>query len=139
MAYTVAPMTSVERAVMALLVSKLPALGSSDARVGGDFGFYPATMDFYIRIDRVPGGRTDRHEGDTVVDIEVFSQDYALAESASFAIEALMLGYPHTVMVGDQKVVFDDVFQNSGVADLPWDDDSTYRLGATYVITARRR
>lgn len=133
------PFSSMERALMALLVRDLPQLEESDLRVGGDFDFQPATMNFYIRIDKVPGGRADIHEGTFVFDVEVFSQDYLLAESVAFAIETLALGYPHVVEVEDRKVVFDDVTQNVGVADLPWEDDSTYRLGATYVITARRR
>ena len=31
------------------------------------------------------------------------------------------------------------VFQNVGVFELPWEDDTVNRLGATYVIIARRR
>jgi len=141
---TMKPFSSVERALQALIltqglvvddvVTPVPA-----ERVGGDFRFDPATMPWYIRIDKVPGGSSDRLQGDFVIDLEVFGQDYALVESVAFALEALVLGYPHVVEVDDRKVVFDDVTENAGPADFPWDDDSTYRLGATYVITARRR
>lgn len=133
------PFTSMERALMTLLVRDFEGLEGSDARVGGDFAFDPASMDWYIRIDKVPGGRSDRFGGTFIIDLEVFSQSYATAESVSFALEALVLRYPHVVEVDGRKVVFDEVSQNVGVADLPWGADNVYRLGATYVITARRR
>lgn len=149
MSQTMSPFSSMERAVMQLLLDKfaydpdteLHTGGDPlpDAQVGGDFGYDPGAMPWYIRIDKVPGGSSDRMQGDFVLDLEVFGSDYLLTESVAFALEALVLGYPHVVEVGDRKVVFDDVTQNVGVADLPWEDDSTYRLGATYVITARRR
>ena len=132
------PLTSMERAILALLVERLPELEGSDVQVGGDFAFDPTTMDFYIRIDRIPGGSANRLEGSFVVDIEVFSRDYLRAESLALSVEALVLGYRGGVRVGDRKVVIDTVTQNVGVADLPWEDEGTARLGATYVITARR-
>lgn len=144
MAQTMKPFTSIERAMMTLIVDCGLVINGDptpvpEAQVGGDFGFDPESMPWYIRIDKVPGGSSDRLQGDFVLDLEVFGQDYLLTESVAFALEALVLGYPHVVEVEDRKVVFDDVTQNVGPADLPWEDDSTYRLGATYVITARRR
>lgn len=144
MSQTMKPFSSIEIAMMALierdgLVVDGVDTPVPDPQVGGDFAYDPETMPWYIRIDKVPGGSSDRLQGDFVLDLEVFGADYLLTESVAFALEALVLGYPHVVEVGDRKVVFDDVTQNSGVADLPWEDDSTYRLGATYVITARRR
>lgn len=135
------PFTSMERALMQLLLNKLLIDGAALApeRVGGDFAYDPEAMDWYIRIDRVPGGNTNWLEGDFVIDVEVFAREYLVAENVAFAIEALALGYPHVIEVDDRKVVFDEVSQNMGVSDLPWEDDSVYRLGATYVITARRR
>lgn len=135
---TVKPFSRIERSLLLLLVQKYPGLEGSDAWVGGDFAYDAATMPWYIRIDKVPGGATDRLEGDFIIDLEVFSNDYDQAESVAFDLEALALGYPHVVEVDGRRVVFDSVVQNVGVADLPWEDDSTYRLGATYVITARR-
>lgn len=143
MSQNLTPRTSVEQAVLALLMREVvfegEALSSHPARVGGDFPGPELVDPWYIRIDRVPGGRFGRIQGYDVVDLEVFSTDYARAESLAFALEALALGYPHVVEVGDRKVVLDSVSQNVGVADLPWEDDSVYRLGATFAITARRR
>jgi hypothetical protein len=138
------PQTSMERAVLALLERDFVTrdgvrLADHPERVGSDFAFVRGTTPWFIRIDRIPGGNSGRIEGRTVIDLEVFSDDYLLAESVAFDLEALALGYPHVVEVEGRKVVFDDVTQNVGVADLPWEDDSVYRLGATYVITARRR
>lgn len=143
MSQVLQPQSSLERALMALLLRDFEHNGERLAdhpeRVGGDLAYDAAAMPWFIRIDRVPGGSAGRLEGRTVIDLEVFSGDYLLAESVAFDLEALALGYPHVVEVEGRKVVFDDVTQNVGVADLPWEDDSVYRLGATYVITARRR
>ena len=131
---------SIERAVKAFLLQRYQPLidlgADADARVGGDLAFEPATG-WYIRIDKV-GGSSDRFEGDFVVDIEVFGANYLETESHALDIEALFLGYPHVVEVEDRMVVFDRVSQNTLPDELPWEDDEVTRLGATYVITARR-
>lgn len=129
---------SVERAVLALLQDVAVETTVTSDMIGGDFSFDPATQAFYIQISRVPGGRGGQIQGDTLVDVDVFSSDYNIADSVAFAIEALLLGYPHVVEVDDRKVVLDSVYQNLGPSELPWDDDSTYRIGSTYSITVRR-
>ena len=99
---------------------------------------YDKALPFYIRIDQLPG-RSDQLGGFFVFDVEVFAQaDSGVAESVAGHLEALLLGYPHVVEVDDEKLVFDRVTQNTGPHELPWEDDGTDRLGATYVITARR-
>lgn len=108
-----------------------------DAAVGGDLS-YEKGMDFYIRIDKVASS-ADRFEGAYTVDVEVFGRNYLETESRALDIEALLLGYPHVVEVEGRTWVFDEVSQNSGPDELPWDDDEVSRLGATYVIIARRR
>ena len=140
---TIRPFASIDRALLALLVAQPLQIDDTttavpEAQVGGDFAYQP-TMPWYIRIDKVPGGSSDRFGGQFIVDIEVFAADYLLAESVAFAIEALLLGYPHVVEVDGRKVVIDDVSQNASPAELPWEDDSVSRLGSTYVLTARRR
>jgi hypothetical protein len=125
---------------MALLVRDYAPLSGLDERVGGEMPGALEPTDWYIRIDRVPGGRTDSFEGTFVVDVEVFSQDYLNAERIASDIEGLLLAHGYHVVIADGKRwVLDDVFQNTGVADLPWSgDDDTYRLAATYAFTARR-
>lgn len=139
MATPVHPFGSIERALIALLARDLPHLDGTDSRVGTEFPRDLAPEDFAIRIDRVASS-TDSFSGDFTVDLEVFSQDYLKAEGISLDIEALMLAHGYHVVITDgRRWVFDDVSQNDGVADLPWDgDDDTYRLGATYVLTSRR-
>jgi len=129
---------AIELALLALLVRDLDVLEGSEVRVGGDF---PTSVDdFYIRIDKVPGGGNTSFEGDFLVDIEVFSEDYLRAEDISEDIEVLMLAHGVTsVVAGDQKWVFDGIFQNRGIADLDWDGgDDTHRLSASYSFTVRR-
>lgn len=134
---TVKPFTSVERAVLALFERDYTEV-PGDPRVGGNFPGEVAADDYFIEIDKV-GGRSDRFEGDFVLDIGVYSGSYSLAESVAFELEALLLRYPHVVEVDGKKVIFDYVEQNQVPAEAPWDDDAVHRLLATYVITARRR
>jgi hypothetical protein len=151
MSNTIPKGISIEPAVVAFLLANYAPLAPAqqawaatqppeghESLIGGDMAFLPA-MPFYIRVDKVPGSRADRFGGDYIVDVEVFSVNYLDAESRSLDIEALLLGYPHVVEVGERKVLFDEVSQNTGPDELPWEDDEVSRLGATYVITARRR
>lgn len=135
MTQTLQPFGSIERAVLAFLEASYAPLGGHPERVGGDL---PGELsELYVRIDRV-FGRADTFEGSFTVDIEVFHPSYDEAENAAMDIEALVLGYPHVVKVGDRTVVFDRVTENQGPSEVPWDDDNVHRLLATYVITARR-
>lgn len=134
----IAKLGSIERALMALFVRDLDALGGSDARVGAD---WPREIDdFYIRIDRAAGGRSSSFEGDFIVDLDVFSEDYLRAEDISEDIEVLLLAHGIVSVVSDdRKWTFDGIFQNRGITDLPWDgDDDTHRLSSTYAFTVRR-
>jgi hypothetical protein len=138
MATTVTPFGSVELALKDLLVRDYAPLTNLDERIGGEF---PGTIDqWYIRIDKVPGGSTNSFEGDFILDIDVFSDDYLNADKIAHDIEAVLLahGY-HVVISAGKRWVFDDVFQNIGVSDRPWDgDDDVFRMSATYTLTARR-
>lgn len=138
MSTPVAKLGSVERALMALFVRDLDVLEGSDVRVGGDWP--RETDDFYIRIDRGPGGRTTSFEGDYLVDIDVFSSDYLRAEDIAEDIEVLLLAHGIVSVTSDERRwVFDGIFQNRGITDLPWDgDDDTHRLSASYAFTVRR-
>lgn len=138
MTNTLTSLPSVERAVLVLLQDVAAPSAVTEDMIGGDFNFKPETMAFYIRVARAPGGRGSRLQGDVLIDIDVFALDYGTADSVALALEALLLGYPHVVEVDDRKVVLDNVYQNVGPSELPWDDDSTYRIGSTYSITVRR-
>lgn len=108
-----------------------------DARVGGDLSF--TTGDgWYIRVGEVIPS-SDRIGGSFTFDLEIFGDDYLDTDSRASRLDALVLGYPHVVEVEDRTWVFDTVSQNTGPRELPWEDDEVTRLGATYVITARRR
>lgn len=139
---TVKPWGPWERAVLELFVAGYDAMPDDRtqalARVGGNFD-YDDSIPWYIRIDKVFSQST-RLEGAFTVDVEVFAPaDGNDAESVSNDLEALLLGYPHVVRVDDETFIFDRVYQNAGPDDLPWEDEAVTRLGATYVITARRR
>jgi hypothetical protein len=132
---------SIELAVKTLLTTsydELVALGpDADARVGGDFDFSTGGG-WYIRLGLVDS-RSDRFGGSFTFDLETWGDDYLDSESRANRLDALVLGYPHVVEVDGSTWVFDTVSQNTGPRELPWEDDAVTRLGATYVITARRR
>lgn len=133
---------SFERGVKNLLLEHFPDIADlpvdeQDGRVGGDFAFQSG-QGWYIRIGLVTGA-SDRIGGDFVFDLETWGDDFLETESRANRLDALVLGYPHVVEVDDRKWVFDSVSQNTGPRELPWGDDAVTRMGATYVITARRR
>lgn len=133
----VAPRFSIPRALLALFDRDLAAVVGHPERVGG---IPPEDPDpLYVEISRVPGGRWDEVQGYDVVDIDVYSRDFSQADSTAYAVEALLLTGPHSVELDGGVVVLDRAKQNIGPSERPWDDTSVYRVGATYVITARRR
>lgn len=131
------PFISPERALAAVVREALGLAPTSPA-VGGDMLGDLGGMPWYVRIDKVPGGRSDRLQGDFVIDLEVYHPNYLAGESLAFSIEAFLLGYPHVVVVDGQTVVIDSIQQNAGPAEIPWDDPNVTRFLATYVITIRR-
>lgn len=129
------PFSPIERTALALIERDFEPVRDHPGRVGGDL---PGSLsELYVRLEKV-GGRSDRFEGDFILDVECFHPDYSSAENAALALEALLLGYPHVVEVNGRRVVLDEVQQNQGPSETHWDDDSVHRLLATYVITARR-
>lgn len=105
-----------------------PALG----HVGGDLAYSGDPL--YVWLSLISGGATDQIEGDWVVDIDVFAPTYGDAMRAALDIEALLVGPRHRTSV----MRLDNCYQNEGPAERPWDDDTVYRVGATYSFTARR-
>lgn len=121
----------IEKAVKQLVLELMP---DSNGKVGGDLSYSPS-QGFYIWIGQVPGaGRTDRVDGSWAVDISVFANSYAAAMQRALSLEALLIG----PLRSTQSMRFDNVFQNTSPHELPWDDESVYRVSATYVFTARR-
>ncbi len=125
------PFPMVEMAVKELVETKYtPAEG----KVGGDADFAPG-VDLYVMLNLVPGGSADQIEGEFILDIDCFSSTYAGAMNAALALEAALVGPRHVTSV----MRLDNCYENVGPAERPWDDESTYRVGATYVFTARRQ
>lgn len=123
------PFPMIEKAVRELVERYDPA----DGKTGGDPDFTPP-VDLFVMISLVPGGSTTEVEGDWIVDIDVFGSSYASAMQHALALEP--------VLIGSRKVTstlrIDNCYQNQGPAERPWDDENTYRIGATYAFTARR-
>lgn len=120
----------IELAVKDLLETKID---DAEGNVGGDLA-YDGTADFYIWFGLVPGGRTDEIYGEWILDIDVLSGSYADSMNKCLEIEAKLIGSRYST----ETMRIDTVVQNQGPAERPWDDDTAYRVGATYVFTARR-
>lgn len=124
------PFGMIELAVKELIETKYePAQG----KVGGDLA-YEAGQDLYVWIGLVPGGSTTQIDGQWTVDIDCFGPDYASAMRAALDLEAVLVGPRHVTSV----MRLDNCYQNMGPSERPWDDESVFRIGATYVFTARR-
>lgn len=132
----VKPFAPMERALRDLIRRDLTEVAGSPRAVGRDLPDSKLNG-LYIRLERVAGS-AGRIEGDFVFDVETFHPNYSKAESAASALGALLLAYPHTLLLDDRRVTFDSVTENQGPSEIPWDDDNVHRLLATYVITARR-
>lgn len=125
------PFPLIEVAVKDVIEQKYPL---SDGKVGGDLS-YESGQDLYVFVGLVPGsGSTDETTGEWAVDIEVFAPSYASAMTHSLALEALLLPGRHAT----SSMILDNVYQNTSPSERPWDDDSVFRVGATYVFTGRR-
>lgn len=121
----------IEKAVKALIETLMP---DAEGKVGGDLS-YTSAQDFYIWIGLVPGGgNTDRIEGTWALDIDVFGTSYTATMQRALDLEALLVGPRHVT----ETLRIDNVYQNSSPFEGPWDDDTVYRISATYVFTARR-
>lgn len=124
------PFALVERALKELIEAKYePARG----KVGGDPS-YVTGQDLFVWVALVPGGATDQVYGDWTVDIDVLAPTYGGAMTAALDLEAALVGPRHVTSV----MRLDNCYQNEGPAPRPWDDETVYRIGATYVFTARR-
>lgn len=123
------PFPMVEKAVKEIIERYEPA----DGKVGRDPNF-DSDVDIYVMLDLVPGGSTTQLNGEWVLDIDVFSTTYNVAMGHALALEALLVRPRHVTTV----IRLDNCYENLGPAERPWDDDGVYRVGATYVFTARR-
>jgi hypothetical protein len=124
------PFKLIEQAVKELIVTEYaPPSGA----VGGDPSYAPGD-DLFIWISLIPGGSTDQVYGEWNLDIDTFAPTYGDSMRHSLALEAILVGPKHQTSV----MRIDNVYQNEGPAERPWDDESMVRIGATYVFTARR-
>lgn len=121
----------IEVGVKDLIVASMPEAANL---IGGDLS-YDEGDDFYIFIGMV-SGFTFETGGEWTLDIDVFDSTYGQAMRRCLALESILLkpGGWRT-----PKMRIDRVTQNQAPSERPnWDDDSSYRVGATYTFTARR-
>jgi len=135
MTSSLTPFAMIEVAVMELIEALMPE--ASGDRIGGGLS-YDAGDDFYVYVGMVPGSASaDATAGSWAVDVDVFDSTYGQAMRRALALEALLLT-PGGKVTPSMRI--DRVTENEGPSERPWDDDdSAYRVGATYVFTARRR
>lgn len=125
------PFPMIEMALKELIEGKYePAEG----RVGGDLSHTPGSG-LYVWISLLPVGAATETDGTFVLDIDCFDDSYAAAMTHALALEPVLLARRHVTSV----MRLDQTTQNTGPAERPWDDDNSFRVGATYVFTARRQ
>lgn len=130
---TIQPFPSIEKALKWVIESNYP---EANGHVGGDLQGIPVDGSIYVWLGLVPGGGVnDRTSGQWTVDVDVFARDYNSAMMHASGIEVMLLESPHRT----DEIIIDSVFQNQSPVERPWDDDNVYRVGATYVLTARRK
>jgi hypothetical protein len=120
----------VEMALKELIEAKYPA---ADGKVGGDLSYSPGDG-LYVWIGLIAGGQTTETSGEWIVDIDCFGDTYASAMTHALAIEAKLHERRHVT----STMRLDNTYQNAGPAERFWDDDKVFRIGATYIFTARR-
>ena len=124
------PFPSIEQAVKDLISLTYPPAAN---KIGGDYRFQ-AGQDLYVWLSLVPGGSTDRVNGTWTLDVDIFGATYGGTMAHALALEAAILG----PLRPTATMVIDNVYQNIAPSQRPWEDDSVFRIGATYVFTARR-
>ena len=125
------PFPMIELALKELIVDRYPA---AENKLGGDLS-YERGQGLYVWYGLVPGGSSSQTEGEWIVDIDTFADSYGAAMQASLALEAGLLSpsYARTSLLR-----IDSITQNESPSERPWDDEAVFRVGATYVFTARR-
>lgn len=122
------PFPMIELAVKELLESAF----SPAVEVGGHLSY--DGLEPYVWFGLVPGGRTTQLDGEWILDIDCFARSYADAMTSALALEALLIGPRRSTSV----LRLDRCDQNEAPVERPWDDETAFRVGATYVFTARR-
>lgn len=129
---SIQPFPLIEKAVKQVIETQYPIAAG---KTGGDPA-YAVGDGIYVWISLVPGaGSTDENGGQWTIDIDVFGDSYGEPMGHALALEALLLRGRFTT----DEMIIDNVFQNTGPFEGPWDDDAVFRISSTYVFTARRR
>lgn len=127
------PFPMIETSLKEFIETKYPP---AEGKVGGDPS-YAVGDDFFVWISMVPGsGRTDEIEGSWAIDIEVFAPTYGAAMTISLALEAHLLVARR--FKADNGLIIDSIEQNTAPGESPWEDNGTFLVGGTYVVSARR-
>ena len=123
-----APFPLVESAVKELIETKYPAAINN---IGGDLSYDGDPL--YVMI-ALTGGSSDQVYGEWVLDVDCFAPSYVEARQHALLIEAALLGPRHVTSV----MRLDNCTQNESPVERPWNIEDQFRVGATYVFTARR-
>ena len=134
------PYPDIEVAVMDWLLESFPQLEALedgqprvDDRTPANLQDLLLDSGIFARISLVTG-EDDTVTDYSVVDIDVFADSRATAYASSEEIRARFSGRSHRV----GNVVLDRVRTEEKPRRLPWQDENTWRYGATYRISARR-
>ena len=122
------PFPLVEKAVKELIETKYPAAANN---IGGDLAYDGDELYVYINLMT---GSSDQLGGEWVLDIDCFAPSYIEARQHALLIESVLLGPRHVT----STMRLDNCTQNESPVERPWNVEDQFRVGATYVFTARR-
>jgi hypothetical protein len=122
------PFPMVELAVKELIETNYPAAVNN---IGGDMSYDGDPL--YVMIT-LTGGSSDLVDGEWILDIDCFAPTYTDARHHALLLEPILLGPRHVT----STMRLDNCYQNETPTERPWDVEDQFRVGATYVFTARR-
>lgn len=125
-----APFGLIEKAVSDLIEERYPLAAN---RTGGVLS-HNRGEGLYVWLGLVSGA-TDQRFGEWIIDIDVFHDGYGLAMKAALDIEAALLSRGRSA---GPEMRIDTITQNEAPVERAWDDEEVFRIGASYVFTARR-
>lgn len=126
---SIQPFAPIEVAAKEMVEARYPAAAG---KVGGDLSYSGTGL--YVWIGLIPGaGQADQKFGQWALDIDVFGTDYMETMQQALDIEAALLPGRFT---GSAMVV--DLVTGGGPSEVPWDDETVYRISGLYTFTARR-
>ena len=130
------PYPDIEAVVRAILLRDISEL-ATEKQVGVDWPPDNQPLPF-VRVEELSLGQRTKLTYKPVVEIEVLATGRNAAKTLIGKIDARMLDYPLSVVIGSKTVVLDMVTVPVVPAQRPWDSPNVRRYAGTYQFSVRR-